>query len=424
MGDLTMRGLIAVAVFTLVLVTPSSSPAQVGTTDFNTDLSGNPIVAGQRLRFEYGAVGITFSKSGATTGPCDDVYANSYHAGDFGSPPTLISVCPDGWASDFSENTFGLVRAQFAVPVRGACIEVRPGRSEDFAVMRAYDGGGRLVDESFSIPGETETLCVVGLRIRRVEFSGAGSQYAQFDDFSVDFGPVGAAAVRTLPGAANLPGYGGTRWLTDLEVTNRGDEEMACRVELFVRDESNPDPVIYSMTVAPRASVKIQNALEALFDFEGAATLRVVGIGGALVASARTYNDDPDGTYGQYIAGLAEYRGISPGRRGVMNLLSQSPNGSSGYRTNLGLVNPTHLNLSVTVELYDADGILVDVDIHHLAAYQSIQIDRVIERMAGSTVRDGYLVVSSSTPDALVHAYASVIDNRSGDGIYVPVVLE
>ena len=57
--------------------------------------------------------------------------ANDDHPGDFGSPPNVISLCPPPFSSSVTDLNYAMIRALFAVPVRGACVAVRArgGRS-------------------------------------------------------------------------------------------------------------------------------------------------------------------------------------------------------------------------------------------------------------------------------------------------------
>jgi hypothetical protein len=51
------------------------------------------------------------------------------------------------------------------------------------------------------------------------------------------------------------------------------------------------------------------------------------------------------------------------------------------------------------------------------------QIDRIFQQVTGSDVSDGYIVVSTTTPGGRFFAYASVVDNASGDPVYIPAII-
>ncbi len=407
-----------------LLLAPAAGYGQLIVIGFDIDPSGNDIADGRDITRAYSSFGVLLSRNGSSD-ICDSVYASNDHpGGDFGAEPNVVTLCPGDYSSDISENSHGLIRASFDGPVVGACIDVYPTSTGGSGVMRAYDHAGNLITESTSTPDTTETLCVSGERIRYVEFSGYGDEYAIFDSLSVSAGAGPGPAVSYIPGAANVSGIGGTQWNTDLEVTNRGGFDMDVRVELLPWNQPNTDPVSSSFTVPADSTHRVVDALDTLFGYTGAATLRVLGTGGILRATARTYNNDPSGTYGQYIAGVRESDGISPGTTGVMTQLTQSPSDDDGYRTNLGLANATGFSISVDVTLFDASGSEVGSQRYTLRPYEAYQLDRVYELIANTSVNDGYITVSSPTTEALFFAYASVVDNRSGDPIYVPATID
>lgn len=415
--------LIVLLVVATVFAVARPGSAQAILIDFDTDPSGNPIPSGTALTHVYSSMGLTFLHGGGGSLCGTTVYANDSHPGDFGSLPNVITMCDAGTASDISEDGFGLIEVRLDGPATQVCIEARPdslGSPNHWAVIRGFDSGGNLIDEATSTPGVTETICVHGYRISSARFSGESNHYARFDNLGLVYhaGPVPATAY--LPGAANLPGAGGTIWKTDLDITNRGGFNMTATVALLVRNQANPSPVTQSFTVAPGESLHWDNALDAIFGFGGAATLRVMGAGGDLVASSRTYNDDPSGTFGQYVPGVPLGDAVVPGRSATLIGLSQSATARTGFRTNLGLVSGCDFTITVDVELYNAAGTLLGTRSYALDAFESIQVDKIFDKVTTGGVASGYAVVSSSSTEALFFAFASVVDNSSGDGIYIP----
>jgi len=413
-----ISGLVAVAILSHV----PTAGAQAVLIDFDTDPSTNTIVAGTILNTTYASMGVTFARVNAPDQSGWQVYANSNQPGGFGSPPNTVTLYPEGTASDMSENRKGLVRAIFDSPATSACIDVLPddpGQPENAGVIRAYDAGGALLAEATSPLGTTQTLCVSAFRIRSVEFSGLGDTWARFDNLSITYGAGPVVGPYYAPGGANQAGLSGTTWRTNLELLNRGSFESTVTVSLLVWDQDNSSPLQQQLTVQPGQSVRYDNALQQLFGFSGAATLRIEGMGGNLLVNARTYNDDPAGTYGQFIAGLPLDRAVQPGSTRHLIQLSQSASDTSGFRTNLGLVSASPFPITVDVELFLADGTSLGTLGVTLAPYESTQLSRVFTMVTPSSVTDGYLTVTSATPGAVFFAYASVVDNASGDPVFV-----
>jgi hypothetical protein len=155
--------------------------------DFGPD--GETTVAnGTVVNTLYSSLGVTFQHAG-TGASCGstNVYANSDHPGTWGSSPNTVSLCGLDIASDISENTFGLIRADLTTSAEQVCINVLPDNAADFARLDAFDGAGTQIGSASSVAGATQQLCVSASGIRRVQFSGDTDKFARFDDFEVDY---------------------------------------------------------------------------------------------------------------------------------------------------------------------------------------------------------------------------------------------
>ncbi len=223
-----------------------------------------------------------------------------------------------------------------------------------------------------------------------------------------------------VPAAAHLAGVNGSSWRTDLEVHNPGTARISYAVELLARDADNSAPAARAFTADPGTSVRHVDALASLFSFTGAATLRVTPLGGALIADARTYDDAPAGSYGQFVEGRGATAAVPAGAMTRIIHLSQAADRSTGFRTNLGLVSASPLPMTVVVDLFRADGTQLGELSVPLRPYESVQRNEVLLGVAAGPVDDGYAVVQSPTPGAFFFAYATVIDNRTNDPVYIP----
>jgi hypothetical protein len=74
----------------------------------------------------------------------------------------------------------------------------------------------------------------------------------------------------------------------------------------------------------------------------------------------------------------------------------------------------------VEVELYDGDGTLLGTVDVALDPYEFKQVNKIFSRVTSEAVDDGYAIISSDSNRAKFLAYASVVDNRTGDPIYIP----
>jgi hypothetical protein len=214
------------------------------TINFDTDPSGAAIAAGSVVNTTYASVGITFSRAGAGT-PCGtgpNVYANNDLPSGFGSSPNAVSLCPQGTASDISENGFGLIKALFTRPTTGVCIDVRPDGASDSAVLKSFDAADNLLASVTSSPGVTQTLCVSGAEIWGVQFSGAGSTYARFDNLVVAAPPV-------LQITMNKPNYvnGDSLTATNFKLQNLGPQSVPCELKVWLGAPGIPPIALLNM---------------------------------------------------------------------------------------------------------------------------------------------------------------------------------
>jgi hypothetical protein len=143
----------------------------------------------------YSSLGVTFQHAG-TGGSCGstNVYANSDQPGEFGSSPNNVSLCGLNIASDISENTFGLIRADLATAAEQVCIDVQPVTNNPdilhLARIDAFNAAGTQIASASSAPGQQQQLCVSASGIRRVQFSGDTDKFARFDNLQVDYTTV------------------------------------------------------------------------------------------------------------------------------------------------------------------------------------------------------------------------------------------
>jgi hypothetical protein len=216
-------------------------------------------------------------------------------------------------------------------------------------------------------------------------------------------------------------------------VHNPGSVQVSFSLALLRRDVDNSSPTTRSFTLAPQQSVRYTDVLGSSavgFELNGAASLRVVPTSGLVMVTARTYNLMLEGnpqalpvgsTFGQFIPGLPEGQAVPFGREARLVQLSYSVDTSRGFRTNLGMINTTGRQITVTVALYRGDRTQMgQTQAFVLLPYGFRQIDNIFKTVGAPDVTDGFAVLGTTTPSGAFFAYASVIDNRSGDPIFIP----
>ena len=139
------------------------------------------------------------------------------------------------------------------------------------------------------------------------------------------------------------------------------------------------------------------------------------------VASSRTYNTTPTGTFGQFIPAIPYAQFLAKGG-GVITL--QQIAQSAAYRTNFGLVEASGQPADVLVHVFDNDGHEVSSPIPiSLLAGEHKQINAFLAAY-GIALTDGRLEVEVTSATGKVTAYASTVDNFTNDPLLVLPVLK
>lgn len=166
------------------------------TIDFDFAPDGSPVTSGTAVTNLYAPLGVTFGHGGTGTTCGTTVYANDAPAVGFTIPssPNRVTLCPDGFQTDISENTHGFIVASLSPSVSQVCVVVQT-RAGQSGFLRAFSEAGVLLDSSTTPIDEvdaTQTLCVESFEqnIASATFSGDGGLFARFDNFYFDSGPL------------------------------------------------------------------------------------------------------------------------------------------------------------------------------------------------------------------------------------------
>ncbi len=139
-----------------------------------------------------------------------------------------------------------------------------------------------------------------------------------------------------------------------------------------------------------------------------------------VVASSRTYSVSSSGTRGQYIPAIPFSSFIgTPASGQLPSVLSlQHIAQSDAFRTNVGIVEAAGAPAAVTLRVFDASGSNIQDVPLTISAYQQIQLNSFLASH-GITLNDGRIEVQVTSGTGKVTAYASVVDNVTGDPLLV-----
>jgi hypothetical protein len=219
---------------------------------------------------------------------------------------------------------------------------------------------------------------------------------------------------------AHRAGFNNTTWRTDVWVKNTGTSLAHYSIGVLARDTDNSAPDTRTFTLDQGHSATFADILDSVFGFSGAAALRVAPVDGKIIVTSRTYNQLAAGTYSQFVPAVPRAQAVAYGYDAYLIGLSHDPSLQQGFRTNIGLVSASPAPITLVLDFFDADGIHLGTIQAALSPFEFVQLDRAFEQVTTGVVASGSVVVSTLTAGGKFFAYASVVDNITGDPNYVP----
>ncbi|MEO8034139.1 MAG: PKD domain-containing protein [Acidobacteriota bacterium] len=219
-----------------------------------------------------------------------------------------------------------------------------------------------------------------------------------------------------VPVTAATSGVGGSTWRTELTIFNAGSGDASVKL-VFLNSAGGPPPNSL-IVLGSRQSVTYVNALLDIFGVAsgaGAITVEATNPSGSplLEVSSRTFTNGSTGTYGQSVPDVSAAALQS-------NLFLTGLESDSAFRSNLGLVNQSPNDVFVSLALSDVDGITLGTTNVSVPAnsFQQSSLVSFFPAVGGVSYGGMSLRISASSAGA-VSVYASVIDNRTQDPVYI-----
>ncbi len=222
-----------------------------------------------------------------------------------------------------------------------------------------------------------------------------------------------------VPAVAHNPGANGTLWRTDLAVANLSGQTASVTLTYLTTSAS----MVRSATIAAGSATEWTNVLESLFDVgsqvDTSGAIQITS-NQPLFAGSEDYNSTSSGTYGQSFPALTPADAITSGHEGVLLPLRNT----SRFHTNLGIVNLGAQQETVSVRLFDAGG-------HQVGSTRTLTVGPglwfqqydVFTFVGASDLSFAYATVQVQSTGGMVWAYASLVDNTTGDPSTVSVLV-
>jgi hypothetical protein len=207
-------------------------------------------------------------------------------------------------------------------------------------------------------------------------------------------------------------------WRSDVSVVSRAADAVQISAS-FVPADSPSEFIVRSLEVPARSALELQDIVRTTFGTTGSGWIELVASAPGVAVFSRTYNDDPSGTYGQFVPTLTPGDEILLG--GDVAVLA-GLSSAGGFRTNLGITSFSATDITVTVRAFRDDGELIgELDVV-VPAQAFVQVERLLSNAFGFT-GTAWATLTSDDAGAWYVAHASVIDGQSGDPIYVPALV-
>ena len=228
-----------------------------------------------------------------------------------------------------------------------------------------------------------------------------------------------AASELAIAAVAHAPGAAGSLWRSDVRIFNLSggqDDDNGGGVLTLTYYPGNtptPTPVTRTVSIGRGELIALDDVVSKTFGLDNASGALRIQSSGQLLVTSRTYNQSGSGTFGQDVPAVPTSKGLPADATSLFSGLSDS-----GYRTNVGFFNLTANPLDLTLTLKRPDGSVITAKPFRLDGNMMTQINLFAFLGAGGT-QSASLAISGSGASSY-SAYASVIDNISGDPVFVP----
>jgi len=245
-----------------------------------------------------------------------------------------------------------------------------------------------------------------------------------------------------IPAVGHAVGIGDSLFESDVRIANTSAQAMKYQLNFtLTHTDATQSGQSTTIQVDPGATMALDDILTSFFGTgsDGATALGVLEIRPLTttqsnfsspvsiqtVASSRTYNSTPTGTFGQYIPAIPFSQFIAQAPEGAPKtvLSLQQIAQSTAYRTNFGIVEGAGEPANVLVHIFNNAGAEVAPAIP-ISLMPGEHQQRNLLADNGITLTDGRFEVEVVSATGKVTAYASVIDNLTNDPLMVFPVLK
>ncbi len=224
------------------------------------------------------------------------------------------------------------------------------------------------------------------------------------------------------PVAAHSEGAQNTSWRSDVRIFNAAPSiDAEVRLHLIPPSGSTAVGPWQTDVIVPHGSVvALDDLVKKRFGLDSAIGSLLVRDteGGVVHGTSRIYNTASSGTYGQFVPPrVTGDQSTGAGDPAIIVLPTSGPD----HRVNIGVTETSGQPAKVAVTLLDSQsGVALGAStFHEIEPYSNVQINGVLPDLERAPGSDPYVAVAVVQGTGRVTAYGSVIDNRTGDAVFV-----
>jgi subtilisin-like proprotein convertase family protein len=258
---------------------------------------------------------------------------------------------------------------------------------------------------------------------RIVPFATAVDEVTGDGLFAAATVPHLSAEDRIVTQAAHVTGANGDFFETNLAITNADAAPIRVTVSLIPLQITGPAPSPRVFEIAPGRTLEIPDLLASAFGLSDPSTAAVrvrPDSAARLVVSARTFVRKHGGTFGYFVPSVLASSALSgPLAEAFALQVRHDGKGPVGFRSNFGLVEIAGKPVDVSVRFVNEKSGSSEGSVVIRLEAGGFHQASVAELVGSSPGRSGYLEFTILSGEGRILPYATVVDNRSGDAIYV-----
>ncbi len=210
-------------------------------------------------------------------------------------------------------------------------------------------------------------------------------------------------------------GIGSSEWKTALWIGNPNPTAVNCKVFFLARDQANPNPPAFLVSVAPGETLNYDDAIGTIFGTSGFGAMRVL-CSDDVIVSSRIFNDpgnDPAATQGQLFGAVPAAFAIGLGD--ATDVLGVNQDVDEAFRYNFGFVETSGAPVTVQAQLIDGDGTVLGSRSYGLQGREARQLNIADIGAGAQPTGNGRVHVEVVSGAGRVIVFGSGIANSSQD---------